>query len=643
MIESDSRFRPSIPALLLATVVFVVASMPAQAQRAFSPRYSTITNGDIVGIGNINMHCDATAGNAAQQTACLNSRTHTAGSGGLNNNSTGVSMIHLDVDGDGSTFNSSRATLNLPAGSTVLFAGLYWSAQAPASTANRNQVRFALPGGGYATITADQFDSLTGSSSRIDYQGFADVTAQVSAAGNGEYAIANIANGYNATNNTWAGWSLVVAYRNSGLPMRSLSVFDGWLRADGTNPILELSVGPFVTPPTGPVNSTLGVLTWDGDRATNDHASLPGLSFGTSIATLNPVFNGINPNNNFWNSTISVDGNHVTAGRTPAYTNTLGLDLDFLPPNTPLPNGATSAAIRLRGSAQEVMDIGMVSLATDVFAPDLVSSITKAVVDDNGGDVEPGDVLTYTIGFTNSGQDGATNVLVTDPIPAGTTYVPGSLVVLTNNTNDGGATNGGATGVMTDASDGDVAEFSGGNVVFHLGIDDSAHDGGTGVANGGMISAGYSGSFEFKVTVNADAVAGATITNTATVTHNAQTIPDFDATGTASATTTLVDEVDLSIVKTVSPTTAAIGETVTYVLEVGNAGPANVQGAIVRDPAIDGLDCGAATLACSATGDAVCPASPTITALQDPGLVISLLPVGGIIRVEFSCVVTGTP
>ncbi|WP_202845510.1 DUF11 domain-containing protein [Luteimonas saliphila] len=639
-----SRCRASFPALLLAAVGLSLCSLPAQAQRAFAQRYATIANGDIAGIGNINMHCDPAAGTAGQQAACVASRTHTDGSGGLNNNSTGVSMVHHDVDGDPATFNSSSATLDLPPGSMVLFAGLYWSGQASPTTPGRDSVRFAGPGGGYSTVTANQFDSLVGQEpSHPDYQGFADVTAQVAAAGNGVYTVADIATSRNATNNTWAGWSLVVAYRNNSMPTRSLSVFDGWLRADGVNPILDLSVGPFVTPPTGPVNSTLGVLTWDGDRASNDHASLPGLSFGTSAATLNPVSNGINPVNNFWNSTVSVNGAHVTAGRTPDYSNTLGMDLDFQPPDVQLPNGATSAAIRLRGSSSEVMDIGMVSLATDVFAPDLVSSIVKDVTDDNGGDVEPGDVLTYTISFDNSGQDGATNVLVTDPVPAGTTYVPGSLVILTNNTDDGGATNGGPTGAMSDAADGDQAEFAGGSVVFRLGEDDSAFDGGTGPGNGGLISAGHAASFRFQVTVDADVAPGATITNTAGVTHNAQTIPDFDASGSASASVTVTDEADLSIIKEVTPNSARIGDEVTYVLQVGNAGPLAADGAIVSDPAVTGLDCSAAVIACSATGDAECPVTPTIAGLQGAGLVIPVLPVGGGVRIEFACEVTATP
>ena len=55
--------------------------------------------------------------------------------------------------------------------------------------------------------------------------------------------------------------------------------------------------------------------------------------------------------------------------------------------------------------------------------------MTPAVVDLNGGSVEQGDVLRYTISGTNTGQDGATSFVLRDPIPANTTYKPGSIVV----------------------------------------------------------------------------------------------------------------------------------------------------------------------------------------------------------------------
>ena len=636
MILSSSSVHGRSLLLALTAFVLVAASLPAQAQRTFATRYASTVNGNIVGIGNINMNCASFTGTPS--TACANSRTDTSANGGARNND--FTMVNSDVDNDGSTFNSSRATLSLPGGSTVLFAGLYWSGRGGTAT-QRSSVRFATPGSGYVGITASVVDEISNG-----YQGFANVTSQVVAGGNGAYTIANVFG--NSASDSWAGWSLVVAYSNPGQPTRNLAVFDGWQRANDINQPVNLAVSGFITPPTGVVNSTIGVLAWDGDRPGTDGGN--GLQFGPTLGTLNPVSNAVNSANNFWNSTISVNGAHVTAGRTPAYTNTLGMDLDFQSPNTPLPNGATSAVVQVRGTSGEVIWIGMVSLATEVYAPNLVSSITKTVVDDNGGSVGPGDLLTYTISFANSGQDGATNVVVTDPIPAGTTFVPGSLVALTNNTNNGGATNGGATGPMTDASDGDVAAFTAGNVVFRLGINDSAYDGGVGLGNGGMISAGYAGSFEFKVRVNNNVAHGSVVTNTVTVTHNAQTIPGFNATGNASASVTVANNgANLSITKASGADPVIAGGMVTYTIVVTNGGPAAADNAVVRDDWSSlpdgGLDCSTGTASCAVSGTAgtQCPLPANVTpANLQNGLAIPTLPNGGIVTFTLQCAVTAT-
>jgi len=106
---------------------------------------------------------------------------------------------------------------------------------------------------------------------------------------------------------------------------------------------------------------------------------------------------------------------------------------------------------------------------------------------------------------------------------------------------------------------------------------------------------------------------------------------------------TPLSSLDLSIVKTVTPDTVVTGDSVTYTLEVGNAGPLAGDGAIVHDPAVAGLDCSSAVLTCSATGGAQCPASPTISGLQGAGLTIPALPVGATVHIEFSCIVTAAP
>ena len=135
----------------------------------------------------------------------------------------------------------------------------------------------------------------------------------------------------------------------------------------------------------------------------------------------------------------------------------------------------------------------------------------------------PGAIIEYTVGFQNTGQDGATNVVMTDAIPANTTFVPGSLFIITNAT-------GAPIGSMSDTVANDQAELaaSPNRVVFRLG------QGATGTA-GGTIPPAEAASMRFRVQVNAGTANGAQINNTANVVNNAQTLPNITQNGSASA------------------------------------------------------------------------------------------------------------
>lgn len=104
----------------------------------------------------------------------------------------------------------------------------------------------------------------------------------------------------------------------------------------------------------------------------------------------------------------------------------------------------------------------------------------------------------------------------------------------------------------------------------------------------------------------------------------------------------ILSRADVSVDKQVSPTQAMVGETVTYTLVVANAGEGSADASVLRDPAVPGLDCGAATLACAAAGGAECPASPTVAQLQSPaGVTVPVLPIGGSATFTMACTVTG--
>ena len=273
-------------------------------------------------------------------------------------------MDYVDVDGDGSTFNSSRATLALPSGSTVLFAGLYWAGDTSAGddgsaaplAAARSIVFLQSPTATrYSTISASVLDTDATSSTR--YQGFADVTSQVAAAGNGVYTVGNVETG--TGNDRYGGWGLLVVYRNAAESVRRLLVYDGLLALQsGLRPAADISLSGFVTPPSGTVVGRLGILAWEGDRGiTGDAATFAGRSLSD---TLNPV-------TNVFNSTISRAG-VATTGRTPSYVNQLGVDKDEFTIDGYLANNATTATLHLETTTDLYLP-GAIALAFDEGPP----------------------------------------------------------------------------------------------------------------------------------------------------------------------------------------------------------------------------------------------------------------------------------
>src|SRR5262245_44670298 len=151
---------------------------------------------------------------------------------------------------------------------------------------------------------------------------------------------------------------------------------------------------------------------------------------GDSV-TLNSttLTNGLNPANNFFNSSITSRGAQLT-NKTPNYVNQLGFDADNNQTNGIIPNNATSATISLT-TGGETYYPGVVTFAVDLYAP--ILSIPKTVTDLNGGAVEPGDVLEYTVTVNNSAaatSDPAGKVILTDNIPVGSAYLPGSLSIV---------------------------------------------------------------------------------------------------------------------------------------------------------------------------------------------------------------------
>lgn len=529
----------------------LVSATQAAVLTPFSVRYSTNDTGDIAFAANTLMTAPASDPDAVNAQNGVGTK--------LSNND--FQMTYVDADSDPATFNSSFSRLNMPSGSQVLFAGLYWGARTNTSfptglTKNRALVKFKAPGdANYRDLTGAVIG--TGGS---DYQSFVDVTQFVRVSGNGAYAVANVQAVKDASD-YYAGWSMVVVYRAPNAPARNLTVFDGYGIVRSSDPSIDINIVGFVAPPAGLVNATLGFITYEGDLGyTGDKVFFDG--------GLGPVqlSNPANPPNNFFNSTIS-DRSAQVSTKAPNYVNQLGFDADLVTADSIIANGASSAKIRMT-TGGETYYPGVVTSVIELFAPEV--TVQKSVVDLNGGTVVAGDLLEYTVTVSNAAnaQDNAVNVILNDLVPDFTTYHPGSLKI--------------DTVTKTDAIDSDQAEFINGNAVrFQLGTGAGGVNS-YGTAQGGSLTPGQSTIVTFQVEVSAGITGDTLIENTATATYAGAT-SKLSLTATDSANIAGSASADLAVTKTNSQNSYIPGNPTTYTIVVTNNGPSAVVGASLLD------------------------------------------------------------
>jgi uncharacterized repeat protein (TIGR01451 family) len=491
--------------------------------------------GSLTPVGNILASTSITVGNSSfsfsgnNGSNCISARTNTTIPGNRNNS---FPLVYVDVDSDPNTFNSSQSQLDLLPDAEVLFAGLYWGGSS--TNTDRNKVKFAGPNGIYTNITADNLyagiNQTTGSDDDISYnnsyQGFKDVTTLVKTGGSGQYLVGNIQTDSGILNR-WGGWSLVVVYKsksNTEQP-RNLTVFDGYGVVAGST--VSIPINGFTTPPVGTVNAKIGAIVYDGDAGmSGDRAS-----FKSTTGAEGFLSDSQNPSTDIFNSTISYLGTDITT-KNPNYKNQLGYDADIFQANGIINPGDTSATITLStNSTNEIYIPGVITSSIDLYVPTV--NLGKSYVDLNGGNLEPGDIIEYTMVVTNNKDtagngDPAKNSAVTDPIPAYTTYVPGSLLI-----------NGVA---KTDASGDDEADFDGTKVTFRIGAGATSSLGGILSVNTGTLtspSAPSTSTVKFRVKVNTNVPNKTPITNVAAAAYTGSTLGEYTSLDIASPGVTI--------------------------------------------------------------------------------------------------------
>lgn len=226
--------------------------------------------------------------------------------------------------------------------------------------------------------------------------------------------------------------------------------------------------------------------------------------------------------------------------------------------NNPVPAGVT--AISNRAGIRDDGRNGLDGHPEDNFAaddtplnakPDL--TLTKS---DGGLTTRPGQVVTYTLAYSNVGDVGATGLVINEVVPANTTFnAAASAPALWS------CANGSPAGTSCTFS------FSG-------------------------LVAGGSGAVRFAVTVNRPLAAGVTqISNQAQISDDGSNGADpTPANNQATDTTPLFPAPLLTITKVAQATQVRPGDPLTYTLSYANSGDQDATGVVVREILPDWTD-----------------------------------------------------
>ncbi|MBJ7471107.1 MAG: DUF11 domain-containing protein, partial [Solirubrobacteraceae bacterium] len=602
---------------LLGFALVIAGIVPAgagAAARTFTNSYAQTLRGDIALVGNANSSC-----RAAWTGGC----TPLALGNGNSNNSYGTLV---DVDGVGATTNSSSSTLAMPAGAIVRSARLVWGS-AGDGTDNNGEATVSLDtpataGIAYGNVAADYATGCgslpnTGTSNTRGFACAADVTALVQAAGNGAYTVGGIEQRANTTAllpDHWSGWGLWVVFELPSEPLRRIVLSDGFQRVGAGAPTTITASG-FTAPAAGAVSARLRYMVGEGDsEIAGDNAT-----FGSqTLDAVAPI--------NLMNSEIR--GLTYQSAKNPDYTNHYGFDIASENVAGAIANGATTAPFSFT-STQDVYYPFALGVAIELGEPNLV--LTKTLSDVNGGQVEPADILEYQIVAENTGNDGAAQVTITDPIPAGTTYVPGSMQI----------TAGPNAGAKTDAGGDDQATFAGNQVTIRGGAGANATQGGVLAANGGSTTV------RFRVQIDIDADEGVPLINTASGSYIGQTSL-LGYADPSSVAATPVSRADMVVVQTPSPALTA-GQAGSLTLTATNIGtaqtygqPVTLQTTIPADVTFTGITSSAGWSCTTTLPTITCNRTDPLAGGTDyPDVVLGLTPNQTATNVTFTSQVSG--
>lgn len=289
------------------------------------------------------------------------------------------------------TGTESTVNLSLNASDVIEKAYLYWAGSGDGDfEVDLNSV----------TIAPDRTFSFNRIFNDIEYtyfSGFKDITTQVTATGNGSYTLSNLDISpfeelHLQRRTNFAGWAILIIYKNNNLPLNQINVYDGLQGVPN-----ELSITLNNLNVINNNNSEVGFIAWEGDSL---------LATEEFRINGNLLSSPLNPTNNVFNGTNTITG----------ATNLYNVDLDIYNIQDNIAVGDTSAEITL-SSFQDFVMINTVVTKLNSQLPDatIVIDAIEKTCDSNTI------LANYTIYNLNS----------TNPLPANTpfsVYIDGQLM-----------------------------------------------------------------------------------------------------------------------------------------------------------------------------------------------------------------------
>ena len=278
------------------------------------------------------------------------------------------------------TGTSSSATLSLNPTDEIEKAYLYWAGSGDGDFEVNLNSDTIIPDRTFAFTRTFGFDTYT------YFSAFKDVTSQIQNSGNGNYTLSNldispfeVLHSQRRTN--FAGWAILIIYKNDALPLNQINVYDG---LEGVPD--ELSITLDVLNVIDNNNSKVGFLAWEGDSG----LATEQFSFNGELLS-----NSLNPSENVFNGTNSFTG-----------SNTLyNMDLDVYNIDNNIQIGDTFAEISLT-SYQDFVMINTVVIKLNNQLPDATVAINSVENQCNSRTI----VVNYSVSNINS----------TNPLPAQT-------------------------------------------------------------------------------------------------------------------------------------------------------------------------------------------------------------------------------